>query len=469
MQNQNWRFFSNAIAVAAVAVLVVTFSTFAAAQKLPGSREAVPEAAPAGPHSFFVPESSIERPEDAGIRAHTNWVFATKDGRVIETAAQPDFTAVQQYETPSSMGCLYKIPGSTGPCVPNINSPGGPQKGGQKVIVLVDAYDNPYAAAELAAFDAQFGLPAVNFIQDYANGSGSSCAGSPPPFNAGWGLEESTDIEWAHVMAPDATIVLMEACSSSYTDLLIAEYDAGALAVGTYGGGNISNSWGSGEFSGETAYDVYFGPYWWEQVVYSASAGDAGCGAAYPSSSPWVVSAGGTSVYRKSTTLGFDYEGCWSGSGGGTSAYETYSSSYTTSNTGEWAAYQWDIFGSAARSTPDMAFNADPNSGVVVYDCAYASGTCYFYQVGGTSVASPSLAGIMNNADNQLGNGHINIATGTGYHTAEEDNFLYSQLGTVTDYPKNFYDITKGSNGCTVGKQWDFCTGVGSPRGLLGK
>src|SRR5208282_1905088 len=263
-------------------------------------------------------------------------------------------------------------------------------------------------------------------------------------------------------------IVIMEACSSSWSDLLIAEYDAGSLAVGTYGGGNITNSWGSGEFSGETAYDVYFGVDWWEQTVFAASAGDSGCGAAYPSSSPWLVSAGGTSVCRKSTNLSFDYEGCWSGSGGGISAYEVYSATYTTSGIGTWADYQWGIFGDTqGRSTPDFAFNADPNSGVVVFDCAYASGTCYFYEVGGTSVASPSLSGIMNNAKNELGGGHVNPATGTGYHAAAEDTFLYSQLGTVTDYPKNFYDITKGSNGCKVGVGWDYCTGVGSPRGLL--
>jgi hypothetical protein len=39
----------------------------------------------------------------------------------------------------------------------------------------------------------------------------------------------------------------------------------------------------------------------------------------------------------------------------------------------------------------------------------------------------------------------------------------------VTAYKKNFYDVKAGSNGCAVGVQWDYCTGVGSPRGLLGK
>jgi subtilase family serine protease len=173
--------------------------------------------------------------------------------------------------------------------------------------------------------------------------------------------------------------------------------------------------------------------------------------------------------------LAFKTESCWAGSGGGTSSQEIYASAFASgSYTGSWADYQYPIFGQAPRATPDMSFNADPNSGVVVYDCAYASGTCYFYQVGGTSVASPSLAGIVNNAGNKFGTGQINGATGHGYYSALENNLLYSQLGGAAAYVKNFYDVTTGSNtttSCTsnAGKEWDYCTGVGSPRTLLGK
>ena len=425
-------------------------------------------ARPAGAHNWITPESSIERASDAGLRAHTNWALGASRGRIVEQGVQvagPDVATTQHYETPSSMGCLYKIPGTTGPCVPSINSPGGPQRGGWGTIAIVDAYDNPYAASELATFDTKFGLPAANFTKVYANGNGDC---STPPFDAGWGLEESLDIEWAHVMAPKAAIILVEACSNSYTDLLYAEYVAGQLVEGA-GGGDVSNSWSSGEFAGEVSDDVYFGYDFPLNVVYFASAGDSGCGAAYPSSSPWLVSAGGTSVYRKVTNLGFSSEGCWAGSGGGSSTQETYTSSFTTGNAGPWADYQYPIFGQASRQTPDFAFNADPNSGVVVYDCAAESGTCNYYQVGGTSVSSPALAGLVNNAANKLGTGHINGSTGTGFYTAEENNLLYSQLGAAAAYKKNFYDPKAGSNGCTVGAQWDYCTGVGSPRGLLGK
>jgi kumamolisin len=468
MQNKKWQFLNRCIVAGAVAVLVLSVSIIAGAQKLPGSGRSAATAAPAGPHNWITPETSVERAADAGRRAHTNWVFGSTNGRVAmaDAAGVGPLTNVTHYETPSSMGCLYKIPGSTGPCVPNINSPGGPQTGGWGAIAIVDAYDNPYAAAELSTFDTKFGLPAANFVQVYANGNGSC---TTPPFDAGWGLEESLDIEWAHVMAPKATIILVEACSNSNTDLLYAEYVAGGLVQNSYGGGDVTNSWGESEFSGETADDVYFGYYFYFDTAYFASAGDSGCGAAYPSSSPWLVSAGGTTVNRLSTNLAFKSEGCWAGSGGGVSSQETYVTAFTTANTGPWADYQYPIFGEANRATPDMSFNADPNSGVIIYDCAYAGGSCFYYQVGGTSVASPSLAGIVNNAANKLGTGRINGTTGTGYYTAEEDNLLYSQLGGAAAYKKNFYDVTTFNNGCAVGSHWDYCTGVGSPRGLLGK
>ncbi|HLX85699.1 MAG TPA: hypothetical protein VKR59_17485 [Terriglobales bacterium] len=464
--------------LALVVAVAVCFVVGTAAQKLPGNHQ-VPQAsqAQAGPHNWVTPASSVARPEDAGHRVHTNWVFATAKGEVVKApkaavmgGASPLLTLGTSYETPSSMACIYKIPsnGNTSGCVPNFAAgTGGPQKGGWGAIAIVDAYDNPYAAYELENFDSFWGLPAANFTQVYANGNGS-CSGAPPT-DPGWGLEESLDIEWAHVMAPAAAIYLVEACSNSLDDLTYAEYVAASI-VSASGGGDVTNSWGSGEFSGETAYDAYFGYYFPINISYFVSAGDDGCGAAYPSSSPWVVSAGGTTVYRNVKNNHFALEGCWTGSGGGTSSVETYSTTFSAGSfTGPWANSQYGIFGQGPRSTPDLAFNADPNSGVIVLDCAYYSGTCYFFEVGGTSVASPSLAGIVNNADNALGVGHVNPATGSGYYTSEENNLLYSQLGAKSEYVKNFYDVTIGTNSCTVGKGWDYCTGVGSPRALIGK
>jgi hypothetical protein len=133
---------------------------------------------------------------------------------------------------------------------------------------------------------------------------------------------------------------------------------------------------------------------------------------------------------------------------------------------GAWADYQYSLFGEAARRTPDLAFDSDPDSGVYFYNQYDCGGWC---TVGGTSVASPSLAGIVNRSGNRLSTWFGYAVEGYGYYTNQENDFLYSQLPTAADYNKNFYDITSGSNGCKVSKSWDYCTGVGSPRGLLGK
>jgi kumamolisin len=241
---------------------------------------------------------------------------------------------------------------------------------------LVDAYDDPNAASDLAFFSSFFGLPAANFTTIYANSSFgtlggliASCNGVPANANGfGWDLEESLDIEWAHAMAPRAKIILVEACSNSSNDLLYAEAVAG-IEVSAAGGGDISNSWGGSEFSGEVgSTDDFFYRYYWNNITYFASAGDSGWGAAYPSSSPWVVSAGGTTINRTATG-NFVSESCWSGSGGGVSAFETWQNPPNILNgMGPWTDFQYQFAGQSARQTPDMSADADPSSGVWVYD-----------------------------------------------------------------------------------------------------
>jgi len=196
-------------------------------------------------------------------------------------------------------------------------------------------------------------------------------------------------------------------------------------------------------------------PSW---ISHFFSAGDSGLGATYPSSSPWVISAGGTTINRDAATQNFQSESCWAGSGGGTSAYETYSSTFGT-GTGPWTNYQYPLFGQSARRTPDISFDADPASG------AYVRSNGGWYVVGGTSLSAPALAGIVNSSGNRLG---VAPSPG-GYYSNMENNLLYAQLATNKEYFTNFYDVTTGSNGASAGTGWDYCTGVGSPRGKLGK
>ncbi len=222
---------------------------------------------------------------------------------------------------------------------------------------------------------------------------------------------------------PNAKIYLVEAASGSLTDLMQAENVASEL-VRAAGGGVISNSWSYPEFAGETVYDVNFQT---PGIVYVASSGDYSAPARYPSSSPFIVSAGGTSLVRDAngnfvdetawSTVASPQPGSKSGGSGGPSLYEPR------------PAYQnfvQKVVGNV-RGTPDIAFEADPKSGVSVYS-TYHGG---WLVDGGTSVSSPSLAGIINSA------GHKATST------QDELSFIYRNA------VKNFYwhDIISGNNG----------------------
>src|SRR5712691_5613018 len=184
-------------------------------------------------------------------------------------------------------------------------------QGKGQIIGIVDAYDDPNIESDLGVFNNAFGLAACTtsngcFKKVYASGV-------KPSTSAGWSLEISLDVEWAHAIAPQAKIVLVEAASSSFTDLL------NAVDVAVQNGASaVSMSFGGGEFSGETSYDTHFAV---NGVTFTASSGDSGNGVEYPAASPDVVGVGGTTL---TTGTGGSYisETAWSGSGGGQSSVE---------------------------------------------------------------------------------------------------------------------------------------------------
>lgn len=376
-----------------------------------------------------IPVSSVVRPEDAGVRAHTNYLIFLPNGNPAPQSAPTG-------ETPASLGCVYDVGPKYPGCNPNTGGTRHPS-GGSGAIVIVDAYDNPDAATDISTFSTQFGLPAAAFTQFYCV-SGGTCATSnpPPPVNTSWGLEEALDIEWAHAMAPSAQIYLVEAASNSLADLLNAVNYAELFLIGTSGGGEVSNSWGSAEFSGETGDDSYFNLPGSTATVYTASSGDSGGIPQWPSTSPFVVSSGGTSVNRDGSG-NFVNETGWSGSGGGASLYEPP------------PAYQLGLAGKT-RLTPDISFDSDPSSGVSVYDALNGG----WFVVGGTSVAAPSLAGIINLAGDHMPS------------TFQEQFLFYGELWGTKTYPGAWNDITQGGG---AHKGWDYCTGIGTPHTTIGK
>ena len=133
----------------------------------------------------------------------------------------------------------------------------------------------------------------------------------------GLGVETALDVEWAHAIAPAANIVLVEA-QPDLNDLFSAVSFASQLP----GVSVVSMSWGTGEFSGETAYDsVFTTPAGHNGVTFVASSGDSGT-TEYPSASPNVLSVGGTTL-NVTSQGNYVSETGWSGSGTGYSPYES--------------------------------------------------------------------------------------------------------------------------------------------------
>jgi len=439
---------------------VIVFSAVAAL--LMGSAISTPaqERSLARKGRVVIPDSSIERAEDVGYRMHTNTrIFVPADrakfGAIPNELALPDVGAGltpagppfagYAFETPASLACIYGLVTKVAGCNPNTFKTN--PTGGSKAIGIVDAFDYPTAMADLNAFSTQFGLPKVtttNFKVIFAGGTGG-CAGARPANDSGWEGEEALDIDMAHAMSPGAKIFLVEAQSSSLADLLVAE-DCATKQVAAAGGGEISNSWGGSEFSTETGSDSHFVH---AGIVYFASSGDS-AGTSWPNTSTNVVSVGGTTTRRtNSGTVGnFIAEAAWEDGGGGLSLYEPR------------PAYQSVLPAASHRLVPDVSSDANPNTGVWVYDNNPVGGCCW-YVFGGTSVSSPTWAGIVNRA------GHFAASS------AAELTTIYNTYANATNYPLDYNDITTGfcsfydANLAVV--KWDLCTGVGSPKTYVGK
>jgi len=381
----------------------------------------------------MTPASSIAHAGDKGLRAHTHLQIFVPDQAV--PLVGPPFAGLG-FETPASLACVYSLVARKSLCNPNLVTAN--PTGGFGAIAVVDAFHYPTALTDLQNFSTQFGLKAPNLSVVFA--TGTKPAQDP---SGGWELEAALDLEWAHAMAPDAKLFLVEARSDSLTDLFNAEAVASNL-VANAGGGEVSNSWGSAEFASETTLDATFTT---PGVVYFASSGDQP-GVEYPAASPNVVSAGGTTTSRDPATDNFLAEHPWDLAGSGLSAFEAR------------PGYQdgiQSIVGSS-RGVPDLSFDSNPVTGAWVFDTTSVQGLgSGWLVVGGTSLASPALAGIVNAAESKL------------VSSQAELSLIYSNLANTTD----FTDIKSGFCGPTAGFSaklgWDLCTGIGSVKGKTGK
>lgn len=320
---------------------------------------------------------------------------------------RPDASTTPKGLSPSTIKTIYGFTTS-------------PTEGAGKTIAIVDAYDDPNAEADLGVFSTQFSLPSCTSASGCFTKVDQIGGTKYPRADSGWALEISLDVQWAHAIAPGAHILLVEAKSTNFTDLMAAEDYAKAHAQ------YVSNSWGATEFSGETTYDSHFVQ---TGVSFFVSSGDNGSPAEYPSSSPNVISVGGTTL--NFTNGVFTSETGWSGSGGGCSKYETAASAQTTGS----------VNCAGMRATPDVALDADPASGVSVYDSVRYHGQSGWWAVGGTSASSPMWAA-------------RSAASGTVVDAA----YVYGNH-------INFNDITSGNNGFSCLLGYDLVTGRGSWQG----
>jgi subtilase family serine protease len=314
-------------------------------------------------------------------------------------------------------------------------------QGAGQVIGIVDAYDDANAESDLAIFSAQFGLPACTsgngcFRKIYSNGK-------RPVANANWAVEIALDVEWAHAIAPNAKILLVETPTNSLSNLL-----SGVDAAVRNGASAVSMSWTVGEFSGERNYDNHFVA---SGVTFLAASGDNGTGVAYPAASPDVVGVGGTSLHLDANG-NYLSETAWSGSGGGLSRMEhepLFQAQFPIANDA-----------SGYRGVPDVSYNGDPGTGVAVYDSIGISGYSGWFQVGGTSAGTPQWAALI-----AIANSLRAAARKSNLSSSDTLFYALAKSGPAAD----FQSVTQGTNGtcgtlCTASAGYDYVTGLGTPQ-----
>lgn len=333
--------------------------------------------------------------------------------------------------------------------------------GSGTTVAIVDAYDDPTAASDLATFKSTFGSGTSDCSLTKVDQTGG---GNYPKRDAGWALEISLDVQWTCAIAPGASILLVEAASNSYADLFAAvDYAAQHADV-------VSMSWGGGESSSETGYDAHFSA---QNVTFTASSGDSGAGVIYPAASPYVVGVGGTTLPLDVNGTVQGSETAWSGSGGGVSGVES-EPGYQTALQGFGIGTMLADYANGKRGVPDVAYDADPSTGFSVYDSTRYQGQSGWYVVGGTSAGAPQWAALIALADQ----GRTAALSSTDTTSSPE------YAAATAAYGSNYFDIVSGddcaSSGgpphgphggggsgntavCTAASGYDFVTGLGSP------
>ena len=360
---------------------------------------------------LVAPAAAVAKP-NKHVCGDTAAGFAHCHARVVTDAkGTPAVTPAPNGYGPADLRAAYGLPSTTA--------------GGGKTFAIVDAYDAPTAAPDLATYRSTYGLPPCGtgcFTKVNQAGSASPV----PRANGGWAQEISLDLDMASAVCPNCKILLVEANSNAFTDLAAAEDTAARLGASV-----ISNSYGGSEFSQETT-STYNGHFNHPGIPITVSSGDNGYGVEFPAASQYVTAVGGTTLTKAGSAFS---ERAWSGAGSGCSTYVAKPS------------WQKDS-GCARRTVADVSAVADPNTGVAVYDTYRYRGAAGWMVFGGTSASAPIVAGA--------------FALGGGTSPSKP----YANTSSL-------HDVTSGSNGscsvaylCTAGTGFDGPTGLGTPNGV---
>ncbi len=383
-----------------------------AAPAAPGpavSRPAVPAKLAAGLPDYAPAGCNTTNPGENRVRCMA-MVHTASDHRIRANAAAPPSTAL----TPADIRDAYRLP-----------------DGGQgQTVAIVDANGYSTAESDLAAYRAQFGLPACTAADGCFRKVDQRGGTDYPADDSGWAEETALDLDAVSAACPKCGILLVEGDTASPEDLGAAVNTAVAL-----GAKFVSNSYDlPQEIPAETSYTYYDHP----GVVMTVASSDQANSVEWPSSDPHVTAVGGTTLTRAAGTDRGWTESAWASAGSGCSQYEPQPD------------FQADVATDCAhRATADISADADPNSGLAVYDTLGQSG---WLQVGGTSLSSPLVAAMY-------------ALAGTPAAGTYPVEYPYADQGN------HLFDVTTGNNGscgvqCVAGPGWDGPTGLGSPDGV---
>jgi subtilase family serine protease len=304
--------------------------------------------------------------------------------------------------------------------------------GASSTVAIVDAGDDPEAEADLAVYRQTYGLPACTTANGCFRKVNQEGDAGPLPEDEGWAVEIALDLDMVSASCPNCHILLVEGDDPSFAALATAEDTAASL-----GATEISNSYGAQE-SAETI--PYAADYSHPGVAITVSSGDYGYAAAnFPADLPSVTAVGGTSLTKANNTRGWT-ESVWNSDGGaaasGCSAWVVKPSWQTDPNC-------------PGRMVADVAADADPETGPAIYITDY-SGPGWTIE-GGTSAASPFIAGVIGLAGNPA-----------RYPNA---SYFYSHTSELNDATTG-NNVPPGGEDCGGDYQCDAMVGYDGPTGL---